>query len=191
MARAAWILTLFTLTASLWCAFEGLSLQGILPATLSPLRLPLALIVGPLGLLSAIYTAFLFAQAEGRDLWQAPHQPLLMTFQAASLGAALCALCGSQGWPAPVIGASALLGGILALSADLGPQQTAVARAGAREMTAGRYRTWWRAGILLAYGLPTLLASLGLPELAGLCAAAGLFCYGYAWVSAPQAVRNS
>src|ERR1044072_1823964 len=43
----------------------------------------------PLSLLTAIYTAYLFAQAKARDMWQNPLLPPPLVFQAALLGAAV------------------------------------------------------------------------------------------------------
>ena len=43
----------------------------------------------PLSLLTAIYTAYLFAQAKARDMWQNPLLPPHLVFQAALLGSAV------------------------------------------------------------------------------------------------------
>src|SRR3569832_1144598 len=43
----------------------------------------------PLSLLTAIYTAYLFAQAKARDMWQNPLLPPHLVFQAALLGSAI------------------------------------------------------------------------------------------------------
>ena len=43
----------------------------------------------PLAILTAIYTAYLFAQAKARDMWQNPLLPPHLFFQAALLGSAV------------------------------------------------------------------------------------------------------
>jgi Fe-S-cluster-containing dehydrogenase component/formate-dependent nitrite reductase membrane component NrfD len=185
VARAAWILTALSVLGTAWFGLELLGLTALRPL--------LAVLTAPAALLAAIYTAFLFAQAEGRDLWQAPHQPLLMTSQALVLGAALLALTGGEGselvrW---LMFGGSLAGLLLVLVGDLGPQQTTVARAGARAMTRGKYRWWWRSGVALGYAAPVGLALAGQPLLAGLCASVGIFCHALSFVLAPQTVRNS
>jgi ferredoxin len=82
IARAAWLLTAFTALAVAWWTVE-------LVAPASALRPLFAALVAPVALLTSIYSAFLLAQAEGRDLWQSAHLPVLMTAQGVALGAAL------------------------------------------------------------------------------------------------------
>jgi len=77
---------------------------------------------GALGVLAGVatcgYTAFLFAQAKGRALWQSPLLLPHLVIQGAVAGSA--ALCLAPGWvelgPAAPAGRPLLLGGILAVS---------------------------------------------------------------------------
>ena len=64
LVRGAWILGGFALVTALW------GLAGIVdaPAVIEVLALPAALLAAG----AAGYTAFLFGQCEGRDLWQTP-----------------------------------------------------------------------------------------------------------------------
>ena len=53
-----------------------------------------------LSVLAAVYTAFLLAQAKGRDLWQSPLLPVRMLVSSAMTGAAvvlLVSLLGDMG----------------------------------------------------------------------------------------------
>src|ERR1051326_9380047 len=54
----------------------------------------------PLSLLTAVYTAYLFAQAKARDLWQNPLLPPHLVVQALILGALILAPFASL-WPNP------------------------------------------------------------------------------------------
>ena len=57
------------------------------------------------GFFAAMYTAFLFGQCEGRDLWQTPLLPVHLVVQTLLCGAAVLALL-----PAAVGGSSQALG---------------------------------------------------------------------------------
>ena len=50
------------------------------------------------GFLAAVYTAFLFGQCEGRDLWQTPLLPVHLIVQALMCGAAVLALAAGRSW---------------------------------------------------------------------------------------------
>jgi len=203
VARAAWILTAFAMVATAWWSLELLGYLWILPMAV-PLRLVLAIFAAPLGILTAIYTGFLFAQAEGRDLWQSPHVPLQQTIHATMIGlGALSSLSLFIELPA-LFGAlvahgfiAALFVGLLAtLLADFTiPHATEVARQASRDMVRGRYRRWyWGGGIAIGYVLPLVLLGFQVPVATfaafGL-ACVGLFAYNYAFIMAPQLVPNS
>jgi Ni/Fe-hydrogenase subunit HybB-like protein len=126
----------------------------------------------PSGAAAAGYTAFLFGQAEGRDLWQSrvllPHL-LIQAVQAGS--GILLALAALTGGPVAVIralaaafvGASAANG--IALVLELGGgHQTKQAAIAARMITRGRYRRLFWAG---AVGVGGLAAGLALPAVKG------------------------
>jgi Fe-S-cluster-containing dehydrogenase component len=116
----------------------------------------------PLSLLTAVYTAYLFAQAKARDLWQNPLLPAHLTVQAALAGAAVLA-------PAAIAARAdlSLVEGLLAILAVAGlvhlvlvagectlTHGTAHARLATREMLRGRYRAWfWAGAVLVAAGV--------------------------------------
>jgi Fe-S-cluster-containing dehydrogenase component/formate-dependent nitrite reductase membrane component NrfD len=157
----------------------------------------------PLAVLTAVYTAYLFAQARARDLWQSPLLPPHFLLQALLAGAG--ALLPAAGWLE--VGASRPLLGVLAgasllhLALVLGEatlaHATAHARLAAHEMVAGRYRAYFWAGVgsgLL--GMLVAWAALGAPGRpvpgSGLAAAVlalgGLLLYEHAYVQSGQAV---
>ncbi|MBI4082828.1 MAG: polysulfide reductase NrfD [Candidatus Lambdaproteobacteria bacterium] len=76
-------------------AFGALALAWALHLHFGAGDVPLlkALLVA-LGLLTAVYTAFLLAQAKGRDFWQSPLLPVNMVVQSAVAGSAVLLLLG-------------------------------------------------------------------------------------------------
>jgi ferredoxin/formate-dependent nitrite reductase membrane component NrfD len=148
----------------------------------------------PLAVLSAIYTAWLFAQAKARDMWQSPLLPPQLLVQALASGAAALLLVAAFVEPAAVrplaqIAAVATLVHVLLVAGEATiTHATAHARLAAREMTHGRYRLFFRSGIALqALGLAAVLAFPTGAVMASLVLA-GLLAYEHAFVQAGQAV---
>jgi Fe-S-cluster-containing dehydrogenase component/formate-dependent nitrite reductase membrane component NrfD len=145
----------------------------------------------PLAGLTAVYTAYLFAQAKARDMWQNPLLPPHLFVQSLLVGAAV--LLPFAAWLEPAVVAP-LLWSLGALSlvhllfiwgevSIIHP--TAHAHLAVREMTRGRYRAYFLTGIALA------LAGVFAPWL-GLAAVplalAGLLLFEHAYVQAGQSV---
>jgi Fe-S-cluster-containing dehydrogenase component/formate-dependent nitrite reductase membrane component NrfD len=211
LARGAFILIGFALLAGLWLLVELGALVGALDAgMMATLRVALAWIGFPAALAAAIYTAFLFAQAEGRDLWQSPLLPFHLTVQSLLAGAgALLALgvvlpppagmAALLGW---LFGASLAVDLFLILAGEFGiAHASEVAARAAHAIRRGRYRRWfWGGGIVLGHALPLALLGLAaalpalgplLLALAALAAIVGLYAFEYAFVMAPQEIPNS
>lgn len=163
-----------------------------------------------LAVLSAIYTAFLFAQAEGRDLWQSPLLPWHLLTQAVMAGAgtllSLAPFLNSDPYAhsflAWTFGVSVLLNLFLTVGGEFAvPHASAVAAGAAHLITHGKYRKHYQIAIWLGLLIPLLLTALalfwGMPlaawllALGGLLALVGLFAYEWAFVMAPQEVPNS
>ena len=210
LTRGAFLLIGLTAVAGIWLLVEGAAALGLIEAgTAISWRGPLAILTFPLALATAVYTGFLFAQAEGRDLWQSPLLPFHLSVQAMMVGAGALWLL-DLAVPAPV-GLDTLLGGLfaLALLVDLFvllvgefsiPHASETAARAAHMISHGRYRGWfWGGGIALGHLLPLALIALipalgtagALGGLAALGAGVGLFAYEYAFVMAPQAIPNS
>jgi Fe-S-cluster-containing dehydrogenase component len=151
----------------------------------------LALAGVPLALATAVYTAWLFAQAKARDLWQNPLAPFHLAVQAILLGAGgLCAIAREFEPDAVaallvVLAGSAALHLLLVLAENSLTHGTAHARLAAWEMTRGRFASWfWVAALLL-------LAACAAPWIGPVAAApalVGLLAYEHAYVQAGQAV---
>ena len=187
-----------------WLARGGviLSLYGavlvlhFLAALLGRTGWPQALVWAglPLAVLCAIYTAWLFAQARARDLWQSPLLPPQLLVQATASGAAALLVAAASLDPAAVgplaqITALATLVHLLLVAGEATiTHPTAHARLAAHEMTRGRYRLFFRTGMALqSLGL---VAALALPTgvLTAPFVLAGLLAYEHAFVQAGQAV---
>ncbi|MBK8541502.1 MAG: polysulfide reductase NrfD [Ardenticatenia bacterium] len=103
LTRGAFILIGFSLVCTAWFALElGARLGWVPEGVAEAARVPLMLLGFPLALLTAIYTAFLFQQCEGRDLWQSRLMPWHMGVQAVMAG-------GPGGGPTAVPAASTRL----------------------------------------------------------------------------------
>ena len=148
---------------------------------------------GGLAVLTAVYTAFLFGQAKARDMWQNPLLPahfLVQAFVAGGGAITLAAL--ALGVPAAVTDAALLTFAVASAAHALMiagevfmPPPTAHARLAEREMTHGRFRTWFRLGLLgaLAGAAAPWLGWIAIPL--GLAA---LLAYEHAYVQAGQSV---
>jgi Fe-S-cluster-containing dehydrogenase component/formate-dependent nitrite reductase membrane component NrfD len=145
----------------------------------------------PLAALTAVYTAWLFAQARGRDLWQSPLLPPHFLVQALLAGAAALSVAASAlqdraAGTLPWITAAGSLAHLLLVAGEATfPHVTAHARLAAREMTGGRYARFFRASVLL---VAAGLAAPWIGPVAGLAVLAGLLAYEHAHVQAAQAV---
>ncbi len=146
----------------------------------------------PLAVLTAVYTAYLFAQARARDLWQNPLLPGHLLVQAVLAGAGSLALLAALGDPSGMVafllfvvtGASAVHLLMVAGEVTL-THGTAHARLAVEEMVWGRHgRAFWMGVVLGGVGL--LAPWIGL--WAVLPALVGLILYEHAYVQAGQSV---
>ncbi len=179
----------------------GLALTAHLAATIThrtELLIPLAVAAAPLALLTAVYTAFLFAQAKGRDLWQSALLPPHMAVQCLLAGAAALIPFAARFEPSslPSLQWTLFAFVFLHLSFVLGevtlPHVTAHARLALWEMTKGRYRKQFQSGGLfsLAAGLAPWAGLGGFPLIVfvALAALVGLLAHEHAYVQAGQSV---
>jgi formate-dependent nitrite reductase membrane component NrfD len=160
------------------------------------------------GFCAAAYTAFLFGQCEGRDLWQTPLLPAHLIVQALLCGSAVLALLpdaigGSAqalSIAVPTLVISLVLHLLMLLGEVAMPHTTDNARYGARLMTHGPFaRAFWGGAVVLGGVVPMLLLLVGLlfaPNrvavgLASVMALAGLLTFEWCFVMAGQSVPNS
>ncbi len=211
LTRGAFALIAFSAVAGIWFLAEAGAALNLVPAAVAEaLRLPLAWVGMPLAVLAAIYTAFLFAQAEGRDLWQSPLLPVHLLAQALMAGSGTMLIMALFMSMPPALltvlvwlfAGSLILDLFMILLGEFGiPHASEVAARAAHDISHGRYRQhFWQGAITLGHVVPIALLALALlaPGLAapllaaaGLAAIAGLYAFEYAFVMAPQHVPNS
>jgi formate-dependent nitrite reductase membrane component NrfD len=155
------------------------------------------------GLLAAVYTAFLFAQAKGRDFWQSPMLGLHMIIHSLTAGLAVFLIAGLRlkvniGL-APVfyfLAAMVLVIGLLTLAIELETTHaTDDAHQVAKMITRGSFSyQFWLGTVLVGHLVPLLLlftGQAGSAAFAGVLMLIGLYIGERIWVRAPQIVPLS
>ena len=144
----------------------------------------------PLAAGTAVYTAYLFAQAKARDLWQNPLAPIHMLVQAVLLGGAALLLASRFveaslfAYDVVVAGAAGLHLLMLAFEHTLA-HVTAHAELAAREMVRGRYAGYFWTGVAL---MALAVATPWLGAVGAGAALLGLLAHEHAYVQAGQSV---
>ncbi len=187
LTRGAFILIGFTIVSGLWLLVEfGFQAGVFAPSIVQLLRLPLMAIGFVLAVLTAIYTAFLFGQAEGRDLWQSTLLPGHLIVQSLMLGSAGWLAVGavaSQGaaadtmpgavsspWVAFLVATLAvtlLVDLVITLLGEFGmPHASETAARASHEITRGKYaRHFWGGSVLAGHLLPLIWLWLAWPAI--------------------------
>lgn len=205
LVKGAYLLVGFTLLSGIWTLLEAGAHWGWLSVDLSSSSRDILLWTGvPLAIGTAIYTAFLFGQAEGRDLWQSTLLPIHLIIQAFLAGSAFLLMMGAivglsselMSLATLVLTTSLIVDLVVTLAGELGmPHASEAAAKAAHEISHGRYkRMFWAGNIVLGHVIPIALLWIGLPwlaALAGACALIGLYMYEHAFVMAPQEIPNS
>jgi Fe-S-cluster-containing dehydrogenase component/formate-dependent nitrite reductase membrane component NrfD len=192
LVRGAYGLTGFGLVLTLWLGATLTGADGLAHLLLWPGTV--------LAVFSAVYTAFLFAQAKGRDFWQNPLLSVHLLAHALLAGAAVW-LTVNTASGADITAARQLLIGtlIFSLVALFAEIWTAPATNDARlgmDWILGRKmgRWFWYGGVGLGHVLPLALLAMGFgmaSVAAALAALAGMLVIEWLWVLAPQQVPLS
>ncbi len=211
LVRGTWVLMLFGALAFAWFAWAWLMRAAPPPA--------IRWAAAAAGVGSACYSAFLFAQGRGRDLWQNPGFLWHLLAQAVVAGAAALILLAMVPGVPPLdvlptphaVSAVRIFDGVMviglifhiaiALGIVMLPPYTADARRAIELIRAGRLSATFWYGLILAGGaMPALLAAfliwrggpeLALDRLAALLALLGVFIFDEIWIMAGQAVPLS
>ncbi len=146
----------------------------------------------PLALATAVYTAYLFAQAKARDLWQSPLLAPQLAVQAVVAGAAAmlpAVAVLSPGRAVTATGITLALAAAVQLLLVAGettlPHVTAHAHLAVRELVRGRFAWFFWAGLA---GVAAAVAAPWIGVAAGPLALAGLLAHEHADVQAGQSV---
>jgi Fe-S-cluster-containing dehydrogenase component/formate-dependent nitrite reductase membrane component NrfD len=145
----------------------------------------------PLGVLTAVYTAYLFAQAKARDLWQNPLLPPHLLVQSLLLGSA--ALLPFAVWLEPqavaplawTLGGASLVHLLMVWGEVTLTHPTAHARLAVWELTRGRFAAFFWAGVALVL-LAVFAPWLGLAAVPP--ALVGMVLHEHAYVQSGQSV---
>ncbi|MGI9605904.1 MAG: 4Fe-4S dicluster domain-containing protein [Acidimicrobiales bacterium] len=197
LVKGAYVLGAFAGGAGLWF------ISGLVDAatTIEWLAAPVAL----LGAATAGYTAFLFAQCEGRDLWQTPLLLPMLLARAVIAGAAAYGIL-DLFLDVPEADAIrwALVGGAVAMLAlswmELVSHGTRHVELAVHEMSRGKHASLFWAGLALGGLLPIVLGvsalasdsgSVALMAIGSVAAVVGMFLSETAFIRAGQSVPLS
>jgi Fe-S-cluster-containing dehydrogenase component/formate-dependent nitrite reductase membrane component NrfD len=195
LVRGAYLLTAYGGLLTIWLiarAVGGHAIAGFLqwPA-------------GVFAIGAAVYTAFLFSQAKGRDFWQNPLLPIHLLAHAALAGGAVWlgvdAMSGADITAARAFTVGALIFGLITLGAEiLTTPPTADAHRALQWIISEPSGLFWIVGLGVGHLLPLLSLWLladspwrGVPLLASGMILVGLYYIEHLWVTAPQKVPLS
>lgn len=192
LVKGAWAITLYGASLTL---FAVANWAGWFGASMAAFWLAMASAV-----VTAIYTAFLFAQAKGRDFWQSPVLLFHMLVHSFIAGAAALLIAmyflGDFATVAPYLGRVMLVGlalNLVILFVELAmPHPTEDAHLTVRMITTGRYaKLFWGGAVLIGNVLPLALLLGGSAQAllaAAFLALAGMWITEKIWVEAPQRI---
>lgn len=195
LVRGGYTITIYGGLLTLLGAFAFFGWGGIL--------LPIIYLLATLAaVMTAVYTAFLFAQAKGRDFWQSPLLVVHMLVHSFMAGAAFLAIVAlftpnGVGWVNFLAGLMvvSMVVNLLTLWVELTiTHPTAEAKAVVKMITTGRYRSTFRWGTLLLGNLFPLALLLSGPAatpivaIAGVAVLLGIYFTEKIWVEAPQRI---
>lgn len=205
LVKGAYVLAAFAAVSGIWLLL-GIGVETGLVGSATTGFAVLAALGIPTGVLVAGYTAFLFGQAEGRDLWQSPLLFWHLIVQAVMVGAGALGVAALMAGTAP--GGVRLIAVCLTVATALhvlmllleygGRHATRHATVAAHMVTRGRYaRQFWLGSVALA-GAAAVLAAVGWAAtalvplaVAGLAVQAALLIYESVFVRAGQDVPLS
>ena len=205
LPRGAFILIGFSnLLAVQWAMLVG-EYFNVVPSNIVTMVNPyINYLLIPLALMTIIYTAFLFAQAEGRDLWQSTSLPWHLLVQGLMCGSGLLMALSEFNLTTVEIANYSRYIFIITLVLDLFfqlfefgmPHASEVAARAAHQITGGVYKNkFWYGNIVLGHFVALVLVMFSGSGvgyvIAAIAAMVGLYFYEYAFVMAPQRVPNS
>jgi Fe-S-cluster-containing dehydrogenase component/formate-dependent nitrite reductase membrane component NrfD len=202
LVKGGWCLMAIAAVSGLWLLLQLAGVEGDGPAAYV-----LAVLSIPAAVMAAGYTAFLFAQAEGRDLWQSRWLLPDLLAQALTAGGGLLALTlaitdetsEQRSLIAGAVAVGAVVHVAVTLVELLGPHDTKGASVAARILVRRRYAPVYWIGTVVLGTVVTLLgalvwlagASVALVVVAGALAQVMVLSYEFVYVRAGQEVPLS
>ena len=196
LVKGAYILMGFAVCLGLWW-IGGLTESGGL---IEVMIVPTALFAAG----TAGYTAYLFGQCEGRDLWQTPLLLPTLLAQTMTVGGGTYAILDLfMDVPEPDAVRWVLLGGALStaslVAVEVTSKGTPSVEAAIHQMTEGRYRSKFLIGVVVGLLIPAALVIIALasdsgptlPAFAGGAAIVGMWSYEDSFIRAGQSVPLS
>jgi formate-dependent nitrite reductase membrane component NrfD len=191
LVRGAYGLTGFGLILTLWLVAALAGVHWLGDVLLWP--------GAALAVFSAVYTAFLLAQAKGRDFWQNPLLSVHLLAHTLLAGAAVwlvaATLIGSEADVARWTLLATLIFSVITLVAEIWTAPpTNDARLAMDWILRKQGRWFWLGGVVLGHVLPLVLLTTGVGfavAIAAIAALAGILVIEWLWILAPQQVPLS
>ncbi|MCO6512507.1 MAG: polysulfide reductase NrfD [Aridibacter famidurans] len=196
LTRGAYIITIYGAALTAWLAASYFQYYSWLPA-IEAVGLVFAF-------LSAVYTAFLFAQAKGRDLWQSPMLGVHMILHSIMAGLAVFLVANfflvmNIGITAVLtfVAVAAIVLHLATLAIELvTPHGTEDAHKTVKMIVSGKYATqFWLGMVVVGNVIPAAMlyvsSEYSVVGLAGILILIGLYFAQRIWVRAPQEIALS
>lgn len=192
LVKGGYTITVFGLLVTLWGGMTFFEIQ--IGETV------LLWITAFFAILLAIYTAFLFAQAKGRDFWQSPTLPLHMLVHSVMAGTAIFVIAslifGNESWMGIFKNTMivALIVNLFTLITELTiTHPTTAAKTTVKMITGGRYKNlFWIGTVLVGNILPFILLIFFPGEIpttvVAILVLVGIYFTEKIWVEAPQRI---
>lgn len=162
-------------------------------------------VTGLMSIIVAVYTAFLFGQAKGRDFWQSPTLSIHMIVHSLMAGSAIFMLAGimlnfGNGWAQllPFVMLIAIGINLVTMFFEMtSTHPTKDAKTTVHMILKGRYSRLFWAGVILAGNvLPMVLlfimpSNIMIAGIAGAFVLLGIYFTEHIWVEAPQRIALS
>jgi len=192
LVKGGYTISIFGLLVTIWAAMTFFEIKTGETALLW--------VTAAFAILLAVYTAFLFAQAKGRDFWQSPTLPLHMLVHSIMAGVSIFVLAGlifgQEEWMSilTITLIIALIVNLFTLVTELTiTHPTTSAKKVVKMITKGRYKNlFWVVTIMIGNIIPLVFLIVGnsAPLLVGsaVLVLIGIIATEKIWVEAPQRV---
>ena len=192
LVKGGYTITVFGLLVTVWGAMTFFEIKTG--------EIILLWITAFFAVLLAIYTAFLFAQAKGRDFWQSPSLALHMLVHSIMAGAAIFALvtlfAETENWMSilKTTMVSVLVVNLFTMITELTMTHPSTsAHTVVKMITKGRYKNlFWFVVVLIGNVLPLILLLIAPSEMVLIISAVlvliGIYATEKIWIEAPQRI---